>query len=105
MSSEAKSITFFQKYLSVWILLSMVVGVILGYYVPGLAHALESATLASVSIPIALLLCKIRFSDIIRGHDPANDDSNRFQECFRDVEGSCANYSKLSFNIRHCSVY
>jgi ACR3 family arsenite transporter len=62
MSSESKGkITLFQKYLSIWILLSMIIGVLLGYYIPGLAHALESATLSSVSIPIAILLCKINF--------------------------------------------
>ena len=53
---QEPKLNFFQKFLSVWILLGMIAGYLLGYYVPGLAAGLEKATLAQVSIPIAVLL-------------------------------------------------
>jgi ACR3 family arsenite transporter len=52
----SSSMNWFQKYLSVWVLLAMVGGVLLGYFVPPVAHALDQATVAQVSIPIAVLL-------------------------------------------------
>ena len=58
-SEEKKTINVFQKYLSIWIVLAMVIGVLLGHYIPILALGLGSATVASVSIPISVLLCTI----------------------------------------------
>jgi ACR3 family arsenite transporter len=46
----------FQRFLTFWVLLAIIIGVLLGKYVPGLADALEKATIAKVSIPIAILL-------------------------------------------------
>ena len=49
-------ISFFQRYLSVWVFLCMVTGVILGHFVPALPAALDQFTYARVSIPMAVLI-------------------------------------------------
>ena len=46
----------FQRFLSVWVGLAMVVGILLGHYFPAIPDALDRATVAHVSIPIAVLL-------------------------------------------------
>ncbi|KAF0686578.1 hypothetical protein As57867_021552, partial [Aphanomyces stellatus] len=48
--------SIFERYLTLWVLLAMVVGVLLGYYVPSIPENLNKATVDSISIPIAVLL-------------------------------------------------
>ncbi|KAI9333484.1 sodium bile acid symporter family-domain-containing protein [Zopfochytrium polystomum] len=48
--------SLFHKFLSVWILLAILLGVLLGRLLPAIPDALDKATLAQVSIPIAVLL-------------------------------------------------
>ncbi|KAJ3363004.1 hypothetical protein GGF31_001267 [Allomyces arbusculus] len=52
----APTLNVFQRFLTVWVLLAMVVGVLVGYYIPDVPKALDKATVADVSIPIAVLL-------------------------------------------------
>jgi ACR3 family arsenite transporter len=56
ISKEEPKLTLFQKYLTVWVLLAMALGIICGRYIPNLALTLEKATVANVSVPIAVLL-------------------------------------------------
>lgn len=57
------------RYLFVWIVLVMIIGVIFGNYVPGFEHAFNGASIDSVSLPIAIglwwmmypVLCKVRY--------------------------------------------
>lgn len=49
-------INFFQKYLSVWVLLCMAAGVAAGHFVPALSEILGRLQIAGISIPIALLI-------------------------------------------------
>jgi arsenite transporter len=49
-------LNLFQKFLSLWVLLAMIAGVLIGYYVPEIPEALDKATIAEISIPIAILL-------------------------------------------------
>jgi ACR3 family arsenite transporter len=53
---EAKKLNLFQRFLSIWVLICMAIGILLGYYVPAIADGLNSATIDDVSIPIAVLL-------------------------------------------------
>ncbi|KAI9358228.1 sodium bile acid symporter family-domain-containing protein [Zopfochytrium polystomum] len=48
--------SLFHKFLSLWILLAILLGVLLGRLLPAIPDALDKATLAQVSIPIAVLL-------------------------------------------------
>ncbi|MFJ8230118.1 ACR3 family arsenite efflux transporter [Streptomyces sp. NPDC094448] len=62
-------LSFLDRYLAVWILLAMAVGLGLGRSVPGLGDALAGGTVAGVSLPIALgllvmmypVLAKVRY--------------------------------------------
>ena len=57
MKNEANAgISFFQRYLTVWVFLCMVAGVLLGYLAPALPAALDQFTYARVSIPMAILI-------------------------------------------------
>lgn len=70
--SIIKGLGLLDRFLAVWILLAMIVGVILGNFVEGLASALGKGKLVGVSIPIALgllvmmypILCKVRFETL-----------------------------------------
>ncbi|CAI5954476.1 unnamed protein product [Closterium sp. NIES-64] len=64
-----QSMSLLDRYLAVWILLAMIIGVLLGYYVPAIRDAWETVSVANVSLPIAIglwwmmypVLCKVRF--------------------------------------------
>ena len=49
-------LNMFQKYLTVWVLAAMAIGIIIGHYIPAVPDALNAASVADVSIPIAVLL-------------------------------------------------
>src|SRR6056297_600098 len=49
-------ISFFEKYLTVWVILCMVIGVIIGKYLPEIPNFLGQFEYARVSVPIAILI-------------------------------------------------
>jgi len=53
---KASAISFFDRYLTVWVALCMILGAILGYYAPTVADALASAQVVGVNVIIAVLL-------------------------------------------------
>ncbi len=48
--------SLFQRFLTLWVALCIVAGVVLGQAVPGVFHALGAATLAQVNLPVAVLV-------------------------------------------------
>lgn len=58
MSKESKTegISSFQKYLSVWVLLCMTVGILIGKFLPAIPTFLDKLSIAGISIPIAILI-------------------------------------------------
>ncbi|EAQ89479.1 hypothetical protein CHGG_06098 [Chaetomium globosum CBS 148.51] len=67
--SAFKSLGWLDRFLAVWILLAMVLGVLLGNFVPEVGPALQKGKFADVSIPIAVgllvmmypILCKVQY--------------------------------------------
>lgn len=59
-SSASKPIvnrlSFFEKYLTVWVFLCIIAGILLGRLFPGIAVALDAMSIYQVSIPIAICL-------------------------------------------------
>jgi len=53
---DLQGIGFFEKYLSVWVILCMAVGVLIGKYLPAIPNFLGQFEQANVSIPIAILI-------------------------------------------------
>lgn len=72
-NDEKRSIGFFEKYLSVWVMLCIVVGVVIGRYAQVIPNFLSKLEYARVSIPVAILIwlmiypmmLKIDFSSIV----------------------------------------
>jgi len=49
-----KKISFFDKYLSVWVILCIVAGVAVGKFLPAIPDTLSKFEYANVSIPVAV---------------------------------------------------
>ena len=78
-STRAAGISFFERYLSVWVALCIVAGIALGTFAPGVAETLDGMAIyvgeaPVVSIPIALclffmmypIMVKIDFSEVLK---------------------------------------
>ena len=55
-AKKSSGIGFFEKYLTLWVVLCMVVGVLIGQFLPGIPAFLGRFEYAKVSIPIAILI-------------------------------------------------
>lgn len=72
--SETKGISFFEKYLTVWVALCIALGVAIGKFLPKIPELLSIFEYAHVSIPVAILIwlmiypmmLKIDFSSIVK---------------------------------------
>lgn len=56
LPSSAAPLGRFERYLSVWVLLCMVIGTLLGLYAPGAAQAVGSLEIAQVNLPVGVLI-------------------------------------------------
>src|SRR5699024_5581312 len=67
----AQKMSFLDRYLAVWILVAMAVGLLLGRFVPGLNTVLDSMQIGGISVPIAIgllvmmypVLAKVRYDE------------------------------------------
>jgi ACR3 family arsenite transporter len=55
-AAKAPSMGVFERYLTLWVALCIVVGILLGQAMPGVFHAIGSATIAEVNLPVAVLV-------------------------------------------------
>ena len=53
---EERKIGFFDKYLTLWVLLCIVVGIAIGKFLPAVPQTLSRFEYAHVSIPVAILI-------------------------------------------------
>lgn len=56
MENSNKGISFFQKYLTVWVIICMVIGILIGNFIPEIPELLNKFEYAKVSIPVAILI-------------------------------------------------
>ena len=56
MSKEKSNISVFQKYLTVWVILCMAIGILIGKFLPQIPDFLNRFEYAKVSIPMAILI-------------------------------------------------
>jgi ACR3 family arsenite transporter len=77
--SEKSGIRFFEKYLTVWVLLCMAAGVLIGQFLPAVPEFLGRFEYANVSVPVAILIwlmiypmmLKVDFASIVNvGKNP-----------------------------------
>ncbi|KAI1349615.1 sodium bile acid symporter family-domain-containing protein [Xylaria sp. FL0043] len=70
--STFKSLGYLDRYLAIWILFAIILGIVLGNFAPGTAAALDRGNFVGVSVPIAVgllvmmypILCKVRFESL-----------------------------------------
>lgn len=55
-SEKGKGLGFFEKYLTIWVTLCIITGVLIGVYLPQIPQTLDKFTYAQVSIPVAILI-------------------------------------------------
>lgn len=63
---QAQGIGFFEKYLTVWVLLCMAVGILIGEFLPAIPSFLGLFEYAQVSIPIAILIWLMIFPMMLK---------------------------------------
>ncbi len=56
MSEEKIDMGFFERYLTVWVALCMVIGILIGKFAPAIPQFISAFEYANVSIPIAILI-------------------------------------------------
>jgi ACR3 family arsenite transporter len=74
VKEEKKGLSFFEKYLTLWVALSIIAGVVLGRAAPEVAVKLDSMSIYNVSIPIAIclffmmypIMVKIDFAEVVK---------------------------------------
>jgi ACR3 family arsenite transporter len=79
ISKKAKGLSVFERYLTLWVLLCIAAGIVLGKLAPGVAHSLDAMAIyvndaPVVSIPIAIalffmmypIMVKIDFAEVIK---------------------------------------
>ena len=74
-TSLVKSLSFLDRFLAVWILLAMALGIILGYFVPGTQEVLNTADFVGVSVPIGTSF-DLEMTDICSGGAYCHDVSD-----------------------------
>lgn len=70
---KKKGLGFFERYLSIWVALCIVVGILIGKFIPAIPNTLNKFEYANVSIPVAILIwlmiypmmLKIDFSSVV----------------------------------------
>ena len=71
---EECRLSFFEKYLTIWVIACIGVGILLGKLFPGFSVTLDSFSIYQVSIPIAIclffmmypIMVKIDFTEVIK---------------------------------------
>ncbi|MCH5225524.1 MAG: ACR3 family arsenite efflux transporter [Muribaculaceae bacterium] len=64
--SNNKGIGFFEKYLSIWVALCIIVGIVIGQWIPAIPETLGRWEYANVSIPIAVLIWLMIFPMMLK---------------------------------------
>ncbi len=65
-NKQSQGIGFFEKYLTIWVLLCMAAGVLIGKFLPGIPNFLGRFEYAQVSIPIAILIWLMIFPMMLK---------------------------------------
>lgn len=90
--SIIKRLSFLDRLLALWIFLAMVLGILLGCFVPSTQKVLNTATFVSVSVPIGmfllpfLVLSYMSTNTLQSGRTHCHDVSNSLQSAIRTAQ-------------------
>jgi ACR3 family arsenite transporter len=63
---KTQGISFFEKYLTIWVLLCMAAGILIGRFSPGIRTVLESMQIAGQNIPLTILMWLMIYPMMLR---------------------------------------
>lgn len=66
MKKKDTGINSFQKYLTVWVILCIVIGILIGKILPAIPEVLGKMEIAGISIPIAILIWVMIYPMMLR---------------------------------------
>jgi ACR3 family arsenite transporter len=66
LKKEDTGINFFQKYLTVWVILCIVIGILIGKILLAIPEVLGKMEIAGISIPIAILIWVMIYPMMLR---------------------------------------
>jgi ACR3 family arsenite transporter len=77
---ERKRLSFLDRYLTLWILIAMALGVALGYFIPSFSTAIDSMSSGTTNIPLAIGLILMMYPPL------AKVDYKLMPKVFKDVK-------------------
>lgn len=79
---KIESISFFQKYLTIWVALCMVGGILIGKFLPAIPQYLNKFEYAKVSIPVAILIWLMIYPMMMKVDFQSIKDVGKTQKVF-----------------------
>ena len=101
MEQKNSGISVFQRYLTVWVALCMVVGVLIGRFLPQIPDFLNRFEYARISIPMAILIWLMIYPMMMKV------DFSEYQKCRQESERAVCHLGgeladKAFFYVRNC---
>ena len=79
MKKESNSgISFFQRYLTVWVIICMLIGIMLGHFLPGMKEALNHLEYAGISVAMGNAMEEVKKHAKIVIDNNNNDGVGKF---------------------------
>ena len=63
---QRPTLSFLDRFLPVWIILAMAIGLLIGHFLPGIGHALGAVKVGGISIPIAIGLLLMMYPPLAK---------------------------------------